>query len=766
MVRVGTIAVWLVFSTSAFAEVGRGETLYKAQCARCHGADGEGVKKKYDRALVGELAVAQLADVVRKTMPEDAPESLSPADATAIASFVHERFYSPIARERTKPARVDLTRLTVNQYRQAVADLIGPARSGVWVDGGKGLRGQYFADRNYGKRQLERVDAVVRFDFRDRPPIPDGKIGNLEFSIRWSGSVFAPTSGDYTLIARSDHAVALWVNGDRDPILDARVQSGKDTEHKTTVFLTGGRVYNLRFEFCKALQGVPEKNPKPRPASVSLEWKAPGGNLEPIPQRYLSPVGVPEQYIVSTPFPPDDNSLGWERGSAVSKEWDAATTESALEASGAVSRNFQRFAGIDPKMAADKQAIEARKFATRFVELAFRRPLTDEQKALYIERQFAAAKNEPEAAIRRVVLLTLKSPRFLFREIGTNTDRWDTAARLSFALWDSLPDAELVAAAASGKLDSPDEVRKQAQRMLADPRARSKIRGFLMHWLRLDRERDLGKNATLYPGFDADVTADLRTSLELFLDEVVRSDESDFRKLLTSDELWLNGRLSKMYGGKLPLDAPFQKVRIDDGKRAGVLTHPFLMTTFAYSDHSSPIHRGVFLAKGILGTGLKPPQEAFSPLAADAHPGLSTRERVTLQTKGANCQTCHTVINPLGFTLESFDAIGRYRDTDNSKPVDTAGGYLTRTGEAKIFKGATELATFLSGSPEVHEAFAVQLFHHLAQQPIRAYGGQRDRELRDGFAKNGYSIQKLAVEIAVIAARTGRPTQRASLPSP
>jgi hypothetical protein len=248
------------------------------------------------------------------------------------------------------------------------------------------------------------------------------------------------------------------------------------------------------------------------------------------------------------------------------------------------------------------------------------------------------------------------------------------------------------------------------------------------------------------------VVADLRTSLEMFLDEVVGSKASDFRQLLKSDEVYLNGRLAKVYGADLPADAPFTKVKLDAGQRAGVLTHPYLLSSFAYTDHSSPIHRGVFVAKGLLGVGLKPPQEAFSPLAASAHPTLTTRERVALQTKGANCQSCHTVINPLGFPLEGFDAIGKVRAKDNNKDVDTTGRYLTKAGTEKTFTGPLELAAFIADSPEAHAAFAEQMFHHLVQQPVRAFGPNRAEELRDTFAKSGYSIRALAADIAAGAA--------------
>jgi len=251
----------------------------------------------------------------------------------------------------------------------------------------------------------------------------------------------------------------------------------------------------------------------------------------------------------------------------------------------------------------------------------------------------------------------------------------------------------------------------------------------------------------------------------LSLNDIVWSESSDFRQLFLADDIYLNGRLAKFYLGAPPIKvfgidplapAPFQKVKLDNGERAGVLTHPYLMSCFAYTGASSPIHRGVFLARGVLGRTLRPPQDAFTPLPEDLHPTLTTRERVALQTKSDNCQSCHGLINPLGFTLENFDAVGRYRDKDNGKPVEAAGTYQTRSGETVTFRGARDLAKFLAGTEEVHAAFVERLFHHLAQQPVRAYGTNRLVQLRKGFAANGYSIRDLAVQIAVTAAMPSR----------
>jgi cytochrome c553 len=745
-------------ASAARADAPSGAEIYKEQCIRCHGAQGQGTKR-YKQRLEGDRSVAQLAALIHKTMPDDAVGLLSPEEAQAVAAYVHESFYSPLARERTRGARIELARLTTRQYRQVVADLVGSFRSQPKWDDRPGLNGEYFNSRRFraSDRVLERTDTSVNFDFGTEGPVA-GKFDPNEFSIRWTGSLLAPETGEYQFIIRTEHAARLWVNDTKRPLIDAWVKSGKDTEFTGSLFLVAGRMVPLRLEYSKAKQGVDDsqknkgKKPPAVKSSIALLWKEPHGTIEPIPGRQLSPASSPEAFLCSTPFPPDDRSYGWERGTTVSKEWDQATTDAALDTVDYIVRHLFELSGVrDDARERQPKLLE---FCRTFAERAFRRPLTDDQKAL-IERQFTGAK-DLDTALKRALLLVLKSPRFLYREIGGTGDGYDLAARLSFGLWDSLPDRDLLNAAQAGKLSTREEVRKQAERMLTDLRARAKLRSFLLTWVKADHGLDLAKDARKFPGFDSAVISDLRTSLTLFLDDVLWSETSDFRQLLLSDQLFLNGRLAKFYGAQLPADAGFQKVKLDNGKRAGVLTHPYLMTSFASSGESSPIHRGVFVARGVLGLALKTPPAAVAPLAPALHPNLTTRERVILQTSPSACMTCHTVINPLGFTLENFDAVGRFREKDHGKLIDPAGSYQTRTGKTVQVKGARELATFLANSPEVQGAFAEQLFHHLVQQPVAAHGPNTLDELRTSFAGNGLHIRKLAVEIMTIAALQSR----------
>jgi hypothetical protein len=739
-------------------EARTGEQIYMQDCSSCHGKLGEG-SKTYGHPLEGDKSLGQLVTYITKSMPDDDPGSCVGDDAQKVAAYIHDAFYSKTAQARNRPARIDLARLTVRQYQTTLADLIGSFRASSKWEGAKGLHGEYYKSQRFRRKDdriIDRVDPTVNFDFGVNLPDDQKTVGH-RFAIRWEGSILAPDTGEYEFLVRTEHSVRLWVNNNKTALLDRWVKSGTDTEFRESIYLLGGRVYPIRLEFSKGKQGEKDgkKDPDPPPtkATIALLWKRPHQTVEIIPQSFLSPGKVSETLVVRTPFPADDRSVGYERGSSISKAWDQATTDAALEVADYVTAHVGELADLKDD-ASDRNA-KVREFCGKLAEQAFRRPLSGKQKSFYIDRQFKAAKST-DAAVKRVVLAVLMSPRFLYQEINGKLDPYDVACRISYGLWDSLPDQVLLDAAAAGKLATRQQVAAQAERMVTDLRTRGKIREFLLQWLKVDRAGDVSKDAKLYPEFTPEIASDLRRSLELFLDDVVWSEPADFRRLLLADDLFLNGRLAKFYGAKLAPDAPFQKVKLDDKERAGLITHPYLMTAFAYTSTSSPIHRGVFLSRGVLGRTLPAPPAAVAPLAPDLHAGLTTRERVTLQTSPKACQVCHAMINPLGYTLENFDAVGRFRKDERGKHIDATGTYQTRTGETVSFTGARSLAGYLAGSEETHSAFVQQLFHYLVKQPIRAFGPQELTELRDFFEHHDFNMRKLMVEIIASSAQTPR----------
>ncbi|MBA3936397.1 MAG: DUF1592 domain-containing protein [Planctomycetes bacterium] len=732
-----------------------GKRIYHDRCASCHGEQGQGVRDKYAEPLVGDRSLASLARYIEKRMPDEKPGTCVGEDAKQVAQFIFNAFYSSEAQLRTNAPRVELARLTASQYRICVADLIASFHGDSEPSEVRGLHAEYFNDgRGFSteKRVLERTEPTLQVSFTAQKP--SDKIDKDEYAIRWSGSLAAAETGDYDIILDTANGARVWVNDRKRPLIDAWVRSGEDSRHVATIALLAGRTYHLRVEIAK------EK--KESVVSAVLKWKPPHGAEEIVPTRLLSPGGGAQWLVLKTPFPPDDTSLGYERGNSVSKSWDEATTQAAFEVAGYVHDHLEQVAGVRADAGDARPRLVA--FLHRFAERAFRRPLDDEQNRYFVDRHFAGDAST-ETALLKSLILVLKSPRFLFPGADADgRDPYAVASRLSFALWDSLPDPKLLEAAKGGRLANRAGMAAEVERMLKDPRAHTKLRQFYHRWLKLDNLRGLAKEAGRFAGFDDVLVADLRTSLDLFLDEVTWDATSDYRRLMVSETIPLNGRLAKFYGVELPEDAPFQMVALGKQPRAGLLTHPLMMAGFSYSATSSPIHRGVFISRSMLGRRLRSPPDSITPESPALHPDMTTRERIGRQTKPAMCMTCHDMINPLGFTMENFDAVGRFRQDELGKPLDTSGSYRRMDGELVEFHDARDLGAFLATSEEAQGAFVERLFKDVVKQPILAYGPTEKERLRRYFVDHACSIRALLVELAVSSAMIPPTASKATSP--
>ncbi|MSR30355.1 MAG: DUF1588 domain-containing protein [Gemmataceae bacterium] len=742
-----TLVVLGAFTPLSLAAEITGKEIYLAKCATCHGPKGEGVKGKYAKKLNGALSISQLARVIQETMPEKDPGSLKLAEAEKIAGYIHSAFYFRGSRDANAEVRVELAHLTATQYQNAVADLIASFRTKETQDGPAGVQGEYFKGRNFNKgdKVLTRADPEIHFDFQINSPEP-GKIDPYEFSIRWTGSLLPKETGIYDLVVRTDHAFRLWVNDEKNPLIDGWVKSGKETEFKSAIRLLGGRAYFLRLEFSKAKQGVNDSNktPKPpvKPAFIKLYWKAPFGALEPIPSRNFLTKTNPEVFVLDTPFPPDDRSRGWERGVGFSSEWETAVREGALETAAYVTTRLEELAKA-PNAAGDRKN-KLRDFVKKLARVAFSsqwNPETDTR----IDKIFQD-NADGEMGVKKSLLLILMSPRFLYTRLPGADAKAQIASRLALGLWDSIPSPELLEKISTGPALDLKFLEATARQMMNDPRAKQKVMRFFHYLLNVEHIADIQKEKLSFPKFNDAVLADMRLSLDLFVDDVYFSPGSQFSELLLSRNLYLNSRLGDFLQTAVKPGAGFAKVPGDEF-RSGIITHPYLLSVLAYPGESSPIHRGVFLARGMLGVGMNPPPEAVAPLAPDLHPSLSTRERVEMQTRPASCLTCHGIINPLGFTLEKYDAAGRFRREEKSKAINAQGSFVDRQGKAHNFSTPRELAQFISQSREAQEYFAENVFHHVTQQPLRAYGNETLQFLLP--KEEGINMREIFIRAAV-----------------
>ena len=314
-----------------------------------------------------------------------------------------------------------------------------------------------------------------------------------------------------------------------------------------------------------------------------------------------------------------------------------------------------------------------------------------------------------DAGIGRALSAVLVSPEFLFR-VELDPDRMaegtayrisdlELASRLSFFLWSSLPDEELLDAAIRGTLSRPDELERQARRMLADPRSYNLASNFAAQWLGLRGLESLDPNVRLYPDFDDNLRQAFRQETELFVDSILREDRS-VRDLIKADYTFLNERLAKHYGIPHVYGSRFRRVTLaPDSNRGGLLRQGSILAVTSYATRTSPVLRGVWVLDNIFGAPPPPPPPNVPALEdAAVSASLPMRQRLGAHRDNPACASCHRAIDPVGFALENFDAVGRWRDDDgDSGPVDVSGGL---PGTA-AFHGVAGLEEGLLSRPEL-----------------------------------------------------------------
>jgi hypothetical protein len=365
-----------------------------------------------------------------------------------------------------------------------------------------------------------------------------------------------------------------------------------------------------------------------------------------------------------------------------------------------------------------------RTFVERFGERAYRRPLSNDEidtlLAAYAQGPTAYPGDEPFAASVRVTIeAALQSPLFLYRgELGTEADGrglialsdWEVASRLSYALWDTMPDDALFDAARSGALATPEGLRAEVERLVDSPRAHETRVRFVDQLLKGDQAEHIEKSLELFPFFDAELGVELRLELARFAEHVLLEEDGGIAELLTSRTAFVTPRTAQVYGldpATLPAadERGFSRVELDPAERSGVLTRGAFLAWKGTATEPDTILRGVFINRRILCQDLgDPPDEA---IGAELPEGGTGRERVEALTGDGTCgQGCHSsFINPIGYAFEHYDAIGGYRTTDAGKPVDAASSFPFLEGE-RSFADAIELSDVLAESLQVHRCYA------------------------------------------------------------
>ncbi len=351
----------------------------------------------------------------------------------------------------------------------------------------------------------------------------------------------------------------------------------------------------------------------------------------------------------------------------------------------------------------------AKRILATLMRRAWRRPVTesDLRKPLEFYREASAARGF-DAGIEMALTAVLVSPEFLFRVAedppgvapGTAYRIGDLqlASRLSFFLWSSIPDDGLLDIAERGELRKPEVLRREVRRMLADSRSSALVTNFASQWLHLRNLDSITPDMRLFPDFDDNLRQAFRKETELFLDSIVQEDKSAL-DLLQADYTFVNERLAKHYGIPHIYGSRFRRIDVPpESHRGGLLRHGSVLTVTSYATRTSPVIRGKWVLDNFLGIPPPPPPANVPDLKENVlGKNLSVRERLTEHRANPACAGCHNLIDPIGFALENYDAVGRWRTHEESRPVDAAGASL----DGSTFEGVTGLERTLLERPEI-----------------------------------------------------------------
>ncbi|MEW5738198.1 MAG: DUF1592 domain-containing protein [Myxococcota bacterium] len=389
----------------------------------------------------------------------------------------------------------------------------------------------------------------------------------------------------------------------------------------------------------------------------------------------------------------------------------------------------------------------------------FRRALTDAEAADY-EALFAQGAaffpaDEPFASGARVVLeAMLQSPHFLYRlELSTQENRGvipltgaELATRLSYALWQSMPDEELLQAAETGALLTADGYTAQVTRLLGDPKARATVRTFHAQLLQVSRFRDITRSTSLFPEFTPALQQSMQEEPLRLVDAVVFDENAGVGRLFTAPYTFVDAPLASVYGLAGTFDATFQKVSFTDGRRGGLLTGIGFLAANATSTESDPIHRGVFINHRVLCANLPSPPNNVPPLPApDPLVPKTLRQRITDFTGEGTCGAgCHgSLINPIGFAYEHFDALGRWRDEErNGLPIDARDAYYF-DGVRREFDGATSLGQVMAEEAMTHRCYAQHWVEFLHGRALAAADAAVVKRVADASRRDELPVREV-----------------------
>jgi mono/diheme cytochrome c family protein len=767
----------------------QGQALMQQYCVGCHSPQvksGGLVLSTQDLANIGAHA-ATYEKVVRKLRagvmpPVGMPRPAKPA-YDGFASWLETELDSASVANPNAGRVEALHRLNRAEYQNAIRDLLAldinaadllPADDGSY--GFDNIAGVLKVSQSLMERYLSVAGTVGRLAVGEPPRTPEAityrlspqlpqydHIEGLPFGTRGGAMIhhIIPADAEYDIRVTLQRASGASISGLAEP-------------HDLEISVDGTEIKRFTVK-------PPPPPPKGKEAADKAEKKEADADLHFKVALKAGPrdIGVAflmkdhaEDTSLREPFKRLDNSGG--NGVNLSQPHVGSVIITGplniAEAKvGAQTPSRQRIFVCHPAAPSDEPSC-AEKILSNLARRAYRRPVTQADTALLMAsykdgRKEGDFEQGIEVALRRMLV----SPEFLFRvehdpaNIAPKTNYriadLELASRLSFFLWSSVPDDELINLAVAGKLQDPEVLHAQARRMLADSRSQALVENFAGQWLYLRNLPAATPNLDMFPDFDEGLRQDMRRETELFFRSVINQDRSVLT-LLNADYTYLNERLARHYGIPNVYGSHFRRVSLGDqaGIRGGLLGQGSILTVTSHNDRTSPVVRGKWILENILGNPPAPPPAVVPPLSQNNNVNgkvLSMRERMAIHRENPVCAGCHAVIEPTGFALENFDAVGVWRNVDNtpavpwvrtegSAAIDASG----KLPDGTMFNGPAELrAALLSRPDRFVTTLTEKLMIYALGRGVEYYDMPVIRSIVRDSARNDYRFSNLVLDI-------------------
>jgi hypothetical protein len=748
--------------------------LFDRYCVECHNAAELTADIAFDRMSPESIAHEPeiFETVVRKLRgvqmpPPGEPQPDNAARRAWIASLEHS--LDAAAAERPNPGQVALHRLNRTEYKNAIADLLA-----LDVDVKALLPKDDESDGFDNVANVLKVSPSFLEQYIAAARVISELAVGLPKTKRDSRVYYAPANANQNyhvagmpLGTRGGMLVEHFFPADGEYAFDlgglarARYVEGLDYRHRLILVIDGKKVFEDEIGGPEDVEAVDL-----RQAAAVAEINGRFENIR-VPMT-AGPHTVAATFVARTmsesdavlePFIPGGGEVGIIEGEASPLKIERLEINGPFTVSGmSDTPSRERIFSCRPSAPAEESQC-AREIVARLTRQAFRRPVTDADLAMPLKfYEQARGTGDFEAGVRSALMIVLASPEFLYRFTAPPedaapgsvyaVDQYGLASRLSFFLWSSLPDDELLQLADRGELDDARVIERQVKRMLADPRAAALVTNFAQQWLDVRGIREIVPDPVLFPEYNPDLGAAFAEELTLFLGSVMLEDKSVL-DLLNAKHTYLNERLALHYGVPGVRGSTFRRVALDDENRWGLFGKGGILLSTSYPNRTAPVLRGAWILEAITGTppAAPPPNVEAFPETQEGEQPKTVRERLEMHRSNPTCNGCHGVMDPLGFALENFDAIGAWRvkDREASEAIDSSG----QLADGTVVNGPVDLRNALLEDPtQFVQTLTEKLMIYALGRSVEYYDMPAVRRIVRDAAREDYRFSAILAGIA------------------